>query len=710
MKKTHSGLFGALIGAFIALPFFAFAAPMSPLATTLAPSSVTEKSAHFEGRTNGGEIADARAWFEWGLASDPTKYWETPRRTVGGGLTNFSFEENGMAPETNYFVRLVIESTRGRDQGQTTYFQTKNLPVTNTGTVIVITLDPTGVDHTTATLHGYVAPHGATSARAGFAWGPTVALENETPEVGASGASREYTQVIRNLEPGTIYYFRAVSSGSATQNQGALKWFLTPGTAPAGAGMQNTNTNMTTHSNSGSGSVLGASIGGGTNAATPIPAAPGAVGVVGADPQAATAKVTLSYEGAPAAGARLGVEWGTTRSLGNDRDFMTVVGTGQAYTAIAGLTSCTIYYYRGTLTAGGGKKMTAIDSFTTKGGFANSACTAPATGSQVASVGAAGSSGATGTTTTGARGVGWQMPKWQPQPIFGIPFPGTKIENTTNGEVAGTGTIHGSTRTDSSSGFFDRFFSGITGDKPLSVSVDTVDGKGGPHEPVEYRIAYNYTGDTPLNNAVLKVIFPKEVVYIGDNTANEFYLMDVPDDPERTYLLPLGTLTKGSNRTVTMLGMTIADAPGNNKILPTARARVEFADPSGSGMAAVAAINPNAAPENKPSTAKDNGSILPSSLVGWLFFILATVATFTGVKKARAYYDVRKKEIAEEEEDVRGGRMQTENTRTLASLYADPSEDLAPAMSGGNGAAYSVEDDRDPVTGVTAELFAQLPR
>jgi hypothetical protein len=202
--------------------------------------------------------------------------------------------------------------------------------------------------------------------------------------------------------------------------------------------------------------------------------------------------------------------------------------------------------------------------------------------------------------------------------------------------------VSGSTQT---SNPFSRFFGSLSG-KDVAVVVEKVGPEKVPaHTPVEYRISYLYQKSIPATSAQLKIVLPEHVVYIGDNTVNELLLEESPG-PERTYVLPLGRLENGASRTVSILGMTTASAQGT---FPEARARLEYADPS--GVVVVVAGEEGVLDEDAETTQGDTSfSILPHSLLGWVLYLLVVVGTIIGVRKVKEYYARRKEEIAKEEE------------------------------------------------------------
>ena len=662
------------------VPVHVALAQAAPYAQTFAPTFLTERSARLNGHVSGNQMIDTRTWFEWGLANDQTHYVETTRRTTGTFVGALTVDIAGLAPDTEYVVRLMAENSRGKFVGNTVYFHTKPLVISGGVTVIVKTLDPTFVDRTSVKLEGYAAPSGSTDGKVWFAWGKTTATTNETARNSVGGTSHAYTYALNGLEPGTIYFYRAVGINSAGRTQGEIKWFLTLGEAPKA-------TSSTASGNTGSsgsnGEVLGATTG-----------SAGVISNIKVIPEHNVAVITFHYGGVSDF-SRASIEWGPTSDLGKKADLLTIKGAGDVRAVIGTLRPCTTYYYRVVITQDDLRSVSAVNSLTTNPSVGSSCgiATAAGAGTETANNGE-------GAPTSGTAAVAQPGLGWKPAPIFGIPFPGTRSSTEASSSTSGAGQMYGSERNGGSTprtgvaGFLDRLFGGgaaTTANKPLTVTI-VPQGDGGPHTPVEYRISYVYKGTTPLQGASLKVILPQDVVYIGDDTTNELLLEDNPGDPEHTYVLPIGTLDPGESRTITMLGMTTSDA----KNVPLARARVEYVDPSGSGIGVVSSGGSDASAQTA-ATANASGSpgILPSSFLGWFFFVLLVLMVVLGVRFARSYYEQRKAELdAEKRND-------------------DAADEHMPFFSSPQPfelARENVREEPDPRTGLTSALFAQLPQ
>lgn len=237
MKYYSFAVKNIVVGTLIAslfLPITLFAYEASPVAITKNATYLTEKSARLNGRVNPNDMPDTKQWFEWGVSGQYQIVYETPHNGMWGQsiLSDTSADLIGLAPNTQYFYRQIAENGRGKDVGQTVYFTTKSLPTQIDPLVIVQTINPTHVSDGSATLRGYVSPHGNGRASFWFQWGTTMTLENETPHQGHGGDSGMIETQITNLISGTTYFFRIVGEDGQGRVYGATRVFVTTGIPP----------------------------------------------------------------------------------------------------------------------------------------------------------------------------------------------------------------------------------------------------------------------------------------------------------------------------------------------------------------------------------------------------------------------------------------------------------------------------------------------
>jgi hypothetical protein len=498
---------------------------------------------------NSNETPDTNAWFEWGI-SGRSEVYETPHRGVGSGaqLSDFSEGVYGLAPNVQYFYRLVSESSRGRDVGITTYFTTKQLSDPIDPAVIVQTKTAIGIEEKEAKLRGYVAPHEGKNVRWWFEWGAAGRLENTTPTNGWGSDSGIAETRISNLTPGTLYVYRIAAENSQGIVYGNTLSFTTHGIAPAPS--------ETARAQSVPVPQKGSTPAGSGNGSS----APG-----------------VTYSSSPL---------GTSQLATNNNN--NVSGFNYQFT--------------------------------------------PPTFSFASLFG--GNKSATNNAPSGSSANASGAPS------------GSVAQNPAATEVAAAG----------ASTPLGAFWNSLTGKKVAEVTVEKFGPKSVPaHTPIEYKVTYAYRKSSPSTAAKLKIILPSTVVYIGDNTNNEL-LLEEGTGPERTYVLPIGRLEAGSTRTISILGMTTADANG---AFPEARARLEYDNGTGievasSGAASVAGAKSASVASSDSSDL--SFSLLPSSFFGWvLYVVLITLAIFSA-RKIRAYYLARKEAILLEQEAVRRER------------------------------------------------------
>lgn len=216
---------------------FTTAAGDTPTATTLSvatleQSSVTSTSVELRGVANPGGTSTS-AWFEWGMTREFTN--QTTRQNIGNGTaaSNFAQSLRELRPNTTYYFRAVGQ----REGGTATRGELRTFTTTGDApaAAAVYTNEASGVTSNAAELRGSVNP-GGNSTTAWFEWGTgTSALSNQTDShtIGNANAVINFGQTVRNLQPNTTYYFRAVAqSGTSAAIRGSVRSFTTSRVAP----------------------------------------------------------------------------------------------------------------------------------------------------------------------------------------------------------------------------------------------------------------------------------------------------------------------------------------------------------------------------------------------------------------------------------------------------------------------------------------------
>jgi len=207
---------------------------VSPAATTSAATSISPTGATLNGSVNPNGLATT-AWFEWDTNPAFSNFSTTASQQAGSGTTSQAFDQalTGLNPVTTYFYRVAASNSAGETKGAIVSFATTSptpLPPA------VSTSAATSISSNSATLNGSVNPNGqATNAR--FEWGtsPTLSSYTETApqSLGSGTTSQAIHQALSGLSPTTTYYYRAVASNSAGEQNGAIVSFATTSPLPS---------------------------------------------------------------------------------------------------------------------------------------------------------------------------------------------------------------------------------------------------------------------------------------------------------------------------------------------------------------------------------------------------------------------------------------------------------------------------------------------
>ena len=305
------------------------------VATTEA-TAITAGSAELHGSINPGG-SSAAAWFEWGTTTSLGN--RTDARLVGDGTTtvNLSQPIGNLQPRTTYYFRIVGYHASGSTPGETRTFTTigdvtTTTTTTNTATLTATTGDAGEVTANSAALRGSVNPGG--TATAWFDWGTTTALGNRTDTQTITGTTAQnLTAALRNLQPHTIYYFRATAYRSSDGHSalGEVHTFTTTD-APA---------------------------------SEPLTAVTNSASEITANSCVLNGSINFGASDTPGAGW---FDWGATTSLGNRTETRTFSGAASVMLSFSlrGLQSGTTYYFRAVgYRSGGSNAMGSILSCTT---------------------------------------------------------------------------------------------------------------------------------------------------------------------------------------------------------------------------------------------------------------------------------------------------------------------------------------------------------
>jgi len=111
-----------------------------PTAVTGAASDVTPTGATVAGTATNPDVTGGQAFFEYGVASDPTGS-QTTTQPVAAGASGapLSAQLTGLTPSTTYHYRLVVKNADGTSTGEDRTFTTPAPPDTTLPTVTIVT-------------------------------------------------------------------------------------------------------------------------------------------------------------------------------------------------------------------------------------------------------------------------------------------------------------------------------------------------------------------------------------------------------------------------------------------------------------------------------------------------------------------------------------------------------------------------------------------
>ena len=285
---------------------------IAPTGTTDPATSVESAQATLNGTLDddGGEACDCG--FEWGETDAYGNTTPTESKVTG---ETFSQAISGLDADTTYHFRAIVTNSAGISYGSDVTFTTVALST--------VTTDPaTPVTGITATLHGTLDADGGEACDCGFEWGLTTAYGNTTATQ-SKVTGETFSQAISGLAGLTTYHFRALSTNSAGESNGADRTFITEVAMPS---------------------------------ATTDPA-------TGVGMAVATINGTLDDDGGEATDCSF--QWGLTTAYGNNTPSESKV-TGETFAqALSGLDAGTTYHFRTAVNNSAGTSYGADRTFTT---------------------------------------------------------------------------------------------------------------------------------------------------------------------------------------------------------------------------------------------------------------------------------------------------------------------------------------------------------
>ncbi len=194
-----------------------------PIVLNQSATDITDSTAGLNCTINAGGL-ETQITFEYGLT---TAYGNTVLvpYTSGGMRTDGNILLSGLQPGTTYHFRAKASNSLGTAIGPDTVFGTSGRPPS---VPAAVTGGATSITSATALLMGQVTPNGATT-QTYFEFGPTENFGFTTPVQGAgNGFDPVFVSLPAGaLTPGTVYYYRLVSTNSLGTTYGDPSYFST---------------------------------------------------------------------------------------------------------------------------------------------------------------------------------------------------------------------------------------------------------------------------------------------------------------------------------------------------------------------------------------------------------------------------------------------------------------------------------------------------
>ena len=198
----------AVLGAALAMPLSASAAPTAPAATTGPASQITTDSAVLSGSVSPNGLATTYV-FQYG----PTASYgsETTATAAGAGTsaTVVHATIGGLISNSTYHYRIVATNSSGTTAGADETVTTSKAPPTATIT------SPSVVTSTSAVVNGTVDPNGKPTTYV-VEYGPSASygLQTATVSVGSGTDTVAVHATVNGLNSGTTYHYRVAATNA----------------------------------------------------------------------------------------------------------------------------------------------------------------------------------------------------------------------------------------------------------------------------------------------------------------------------------------------------------------------------------------------------------------------------------------------------------------------------------------------------------------
>ena len=208
----------------------------TPLVITQNGTNITINSSTLNGSVNPNGYATT-GWFEYGTSATSlgvSNGLETAHISLGLSNVATALSQNltNLSSDTTYYFRAVANNTYGTIKGNIFSLKTEGTVIIPTTTPIpsvsITTVQAINKTSISAKLNGIFVNQTGTNAEGYFQYGKISSL-GKTTAIKNLGlvSSTSFSQIITNLDPNTIYFFRAVAKNQGTIYNGNILVFKT---------------------------------------------------------------------------------------------------------------------------------------------------------------------------------------------------------------------------------------------------------------------------------------------------------------------------------------------------------------------------------------------------------------------------------------------------------------------------------------------------
>jgi uncharacterized protein (TIGR02145 family) len=207
---------------------FSTVAPTVPILTTREVTNISSSTSVSGGSitSDGGSAITAKGVC-WGTTANPVIENNNNKTSDGTGKDSYASDLTGLLPGTTYHVRAYAVNSLGTGYGNDIEFKTLAVPPTVTTAVI------SSKSYTSAVAGGNVTNTGGADVTArGVCWSTTSGPVATGPHSTDGSGPGAFSSNLINLNPNTLYYYRAYATNSAGTSYGVELQFTTNPVAP----------------------------------------------------------------------------------------------------------------------------------------------------------------------------------------------------------------------------------------------------------------------------------------------------------------------------------------------------------------------------------------------------------------------------------------------------------------------------------------------